>query len=150
MKNQMLVGVAVIIRSHRGREKWLIVKNFNADSWEFPKIVVRKTESSVRAVIRMAGEQGGMRTRVLEEAGRGSSTYINSGRQISQKLIYYLMLNKGDSGESIGFDNPAWLEYSKAVRKLSNKKEQGILRQAKKIYKEWEKKRKKRSLLEPQ
>jgi hypothetical protein len=148
MKNQMLIGVAVIIRSQRKREKWFVVKNSNSDTWELPKIVVRKTESSVRSVIRMTGEQGGMRTRVLEEVGRGSSTIVNSGRQISQRLIYYLMLIKGDSGESIGFDSPIWLEYSKAVKKLTSKKEQGILRQAKKIYREWEKKRKKRVLLE--
>ena len=150
MKNKMLVGVAVVIKSKRKRERWLIIKNSNNDSWEFPKIVVRKTESSVRAVIRMAGEQGGMRARVLEEAGRGTSSYVNSGRQIRQKLIYYLMINKGDSGESIGFDSPTWLEYSKAVRKLTSKKEQNVLRKAKKIYKEWEKKRKKRALLELQ
>jgi hypothetical protein len=148
MKNQMLIGVAVIIRSQRKREKWFVVKNSNSDTWELPKIVVRKTESSVRSVIRMTGEQGGMRTRVLEEVSRGNSTIVNSGRQISQRLIYYLMLIKGDSGESIGFDSPIWLEYSKAVKKLTSKKEQGILRQAKKIYREWEKKRKKRVLLE--
>src|SRR4030065_468676 len=106
---------------------------------KFAKIVVRKTESSVRAVIRMTGEQGGMRVRVLEEAGRYNSTYVNSGRQISQRLIYYLMLNKSDSGESIGFDEASWLEYSQAIKKITSKKEKEILRQAKKIYREWEK-----------
>ena len=148
MKNQILIGVAVIVKPQRGKDKWFIVKNLSNNNLEFPKIVVRKTESSVRAVIRMTGEQGGMRVRVLEEAGRYNSTYVNSGRQISPRLIYYFMLNKSDSGESIGFDEASWLEYSQAIKKLSGKKEKEILRQAKKIYREWEKKRKKRPLID--
>jgi hypothetical protein len=148
MKNQILIGVAVIVKTQRGKDKWFVVKNLSNNNFEFPKIVVRKTESSVRAVIRMTGEQGGMRVRVLEEAGRYNATIVNSGRQIFQRLIYYLMIDKSDSGESIGFDEATWMEYSQAMKKLSSKKEKEILRQSKKIYREWEKKRKKRPLVD--
>jgi len=144
MKNLILISGAVVVRKERRKDKWFLIKNIKDGNWELPKIIVRKTESSVRGVIRMTGEQGGMRARVLEEAGRYNATVTASGRQISQKYIYYLMLYRADSGENIGFEEPLWLDYSQALKKLSSKKEKQILNKAKAVLKEWEKERKKR------
>jgi hypothetical protein len=148
MKNQILISGGVLVKPGKGKEKWFVVKNSKDETWEFPKIIVRKTESSVRAVLRMTGEMGGMRAKVLEEVGRYNATATNSGRQNSQRYIYYLMLHKADSGESFGFEEPEWLDYSHASKKLSSKKEKGILKQAKKVLREWEKLRKKRPQME--
>jgi len=146
MKNQVLISGAVIVRPQKKGNKWFIVKNPTDGSWELPKIIVRKTESSVRAALRMIGEQGGLRVRVLEEAGRYNATVNNSGRVISQRYLYYLMLHRADSGESIGFEEPTWMEYGVAAKKLASKKERKILRGAKDEYRQWLKNRKKRPL----
>lgn len=90
----------------------------------------------------MMGEQGGMRARVLEEAGRISSTVKKADKVVNQKQLFYLMLHRADSGESIGFSETDWLEYSKASRKLSLKREVQVLREANKIFKSWFKERK--------
>ena len=141
-KNSILIGGAVIVKVEKKKFLWFIIRSSSSDTWELPKIVVRKTESSVRGVIRMMGEQGGMRARVLEEAGRVNSSIKKADKVISQRQIFYLMLHRADSGESIGFPEVEWLEYAKASRKLSLKREAQMLREANKIFKIWYKVRK--------
>ena len=139
MKNdKVLVSGAIVFKEYRGRLTWLIVKKNEENGWEFPKVVVRKGESSVKAVIRMMGEQAGIGAKVLEEAGRaGGSTSIN-GRVVPQKNIYYLMM-QNSAGEILGFESHKWLEYAKAMRKLSSKREKVIMKQAKKELTAWKK-----------
>jgi 8-oxo-dGTP pyrophosphatase MutT (NUDIX family) len=140
-KNQLiLIGGAVVFRENRGKRQFLLVKQKKEDKdWEIAKVTVRKGESSVRSVIRLTGEQGGMSARVLEEAGRASGTTIINGKSIPQKFYYYLMLVKGGPSELIGFDEVKWLEYADAVKKLVNKRERDMLKGAKDVLKEWEK-----------
>ena len=139
MKNdKVLVSGAIVFKEYRGRLTWLIVKKNEENGWEIPKVVVRKGESSVKAAIRMMGEQAGIGAKVLEEAGRaGGSTSIN-GRVVPQKNIYYLMM-QNSAGEILGFESHKWLEYAKAMRKLSSKREKVIMKQAKKELTTWKK-----------
>ena len=139
MKNdRVLVSGAIVFKEYRRRLTWLIVKKNEENGWEIPKVVVRKGESSVKAAIRMMGEQAGIGAKVLEEAGRaGGSTSIN-GRVVPQKNIYYLMM-QNSAGEILGFENHKWLEYAKAMRKLSSKREKVIMKQAKKELTTWKK-----------
>ncbi|HLE49070.1 MAG TPA: NUDIX domain-containing protein [Patescibacteria group bacterium] len=141
-KNILLIGGAVVVKVLNGKFLWLIVKNAENNGWELPKVVVRKTESSVRAVIRTMGEQGSMRAKVLEEVGRINSTVKKGDKVINQKQIFYLMLHRADSGESIGFSESEWLENTKASKKLNLKREVQILRDAGKMFKSWFKERK--------
>ena len=131
-KNLVLVAGACIFKEKRGSLKWFLVKQNGEDEWEIPKVLVRKGESSVRAVLRMMGEKGNMTTRVLEEAGRfGGITTVN-GKKLPQRHIYYLMLEKAQSGEAIGFSESTWLDYSKSQKTLSSKREKAVLRAASK------------------
>lgn len=143
MKNtknqQILVGGAIVFRENRGKRQFLLVKQKDQKDWEIAKVTVRKGESSVRSVIRLTGEQGGMSARVLEEAGRASGTAIINGKSIPQKFYYYLMLVKGGPSELIGFDEVKWLEYADAVKKVVIKREKDMLKGAKDVLKEWEK-----------
>ena len=93
----------------------------------------------MRSVIRLTGEQGGMGVRVLEEAGRYSSSVIVNGKSIPQKHYYYLMMQKGGSSDLIGFHEFKWVEYSDATKKLPLKKEKEMLKSAVGVLKEWEK-----------
>lgn len=139
MEQLVLAAGAIVFKEGRGKSYWLITKQAENDEWEIPKVVVRKGESSVRAAMRMMGEKGGMTTQVLEEAGRAGGVTTINGKTLPQRYLYYLMLLKEPSGEAIGFAAHKWLEYAKAVRKLSSKREQTMLRQARKEYRIWKK-----------
>jgi len=139
MENIVLVSGAILFRKGKGKSRWLVAKQSDEEGWEFPKVVVRKGESSVRAALRMMGEKGGMTTQILEEAGRAGGVATVNGRILPQRHLYYLMVLKAPPGEAIGFAEHQWLEYAKAVRKLSSKREQMMLRQARKEYRVWKK-----------
>jgi ADP-ribose pyrophosphatase YjhB (NUDIX family) len=129
-KNLVLVAGACIFKEKKGSLKWFLVKQNDEDKWEIPKVLVRKGESSVRAALRTMGEKGNMTTRVLEEAGRfGGITTVN-GRKLPQRHIYYLMLERSQSGEAIGFADSIWLDFSKTLKSLSSKREKAVLKAA--------------------
>ncbi len=136
---QIVIGGAIVFKDNRGKRQYLVVKNKEDGDWEIPKVTVRKGESSVRSVIRLTGEQGGISARVLEEAGRSSGTTVVNGKAIPQKHYYYLMMQKGGSSELIGFFAFKWMQYSDALKKLVLKKEKEVLKDAVGVLKEWEK-----------
>ncbi len=137
-RNLVLVSGACLFKERGGVRRWFVVKTKDDKGWELPKVLVRKGESSVRAVLRMLGERGGMSTRVLEEAGRAGGTTTLNGKTLPQRFIYYLMILRASS-EVIGFPEYAWFDYSKALRSLSSKREKGVLRAANKEFKRWKK-----------
>jgi len=136
---QVLIGGAVVFRDHRGKRQWLIAKQKEDSDWEIPKVNVRKGESSVRSVIRLTGEQGGMTARVLEEAGRTSGNAVINGKPVSQKYYYYLMFQKAGVEDIIGLGEYKWMEYAQANKVLNLKREKDMLKGAKDVLKEWEK-----------
>lgn len=129
----------MVFRDSRGKRQFLLVKQREEDGWEIPKVTVRKGESSVRAVIRMTSEQGGMTARVLEEAGRATTTTVINAKSIPQKFYYYLMLQKGGGNEMIGFSQFKWLQYGEAVEKAVLKRDKEMLKGGRDVLKEWEK-----------
>ncbi|KKR11826.1 MAG: hypothetical protein UT39_C0002G0007 [Candidatus Woesebacteria bacterium GW2011_GWA1_39_21] len=143
-KNMILIGGAVVSKLVRGKLKFFLVKSSDGVDWEIPKLTVRKTESSVRAVLRMIGEQGGMRARIINEASRYSTNQVVNGKSVTQKIFYYALIHRADSGESVGFFQSEWYDYAKAYKKLKLKREKSSLSSANKILKEWWKKRRKR------
>jgi hypothetical protein len=136
---QITIGGAVVFKDHYGRRQFLLVKTKENGDWEIPKVTVRKGESSVRSVIRLTGEQGGITARVLEEAGRSTGTVVVNGKSIPQKYYFYLMLQKGGPSEMIGFYEFKWMKYGDVVRKVALKKEKEIFRSAREVLKQWEK-----------
>jgi len=129
----------VVFRGNRGKTQFMLVKQKEEGDWEIPKVTVRKGESSVRAVIRMMGEQAGMTVRVLEEASRSTGNAVINGKSVSQKFYYYLMISKAGGLDAIGFHDFQWLEYGKVVKKVVLKKEKDVFRSAREVLKEWEK-----------
>lgn len=136
---QVLIGGAVVFRDNRGKRQFLLVKTSEDSDWEIPKVTVRRGESSVRAVIRLTGEQGGMTARVLEEAGRYTGNAIVNGNSVSQKYYYYLLFQKGGPSELIGFQDFKWLEAGEITKKLKSNKEKEMFKSAREVLKEWEK-----------
>ena len=142
-KNQILIGAGVIYKEVRKGRKYLIVRKEGEDKWEFPKIVVRRGESSVRAVIRMLGEAAGIGAKVLEEVSRVNSVVVVNGKSMPQRLYYYLLIQKA-AEEIIGFDKFEWLDTKRAFNKLSLKREKDVLRESEKMIKAWEKEEKRK------
>jgi ADP-ribose pyrophosphatase YjhB (NUDIX family) len=136
-KNLVLVSVAIIFREGKRKREWLITKQTESSDWELPRILVRKGESSARAALRMAGEQLGMSTKVLEEAGRAGGVTSVNDKAFPQRQLYYLMVQKAATGEVIGFAKHAWLEYARAVRNLSSKRDRQMIKAARKELKAW-------------
>lgn len=139
----LLVGGAVVYRKANGKTTWFIVKQKVDGDWELPKTTARRGESSVRAVIRAMGEQGGMRAKVLEEVGRSGGAAMIGGKTVPQRNLFYLMINK-EGQEVLGFADYQWLEYGKAIRRLASKKDQGMLRGARDLLKKLEAEKKKK------
>ena len=121
-----------------------MVKQNEKDDWEIPKIIVRKGESSVRSVIRMTGEMANINAKVLEEAGRASGATTFNYKIVPQKYYYYLMMLKAGSSDAIGFADSKWMDFSKALKSLTLKREKDIFKNAKKVLKQWEKEHPKR------
>lgn len=139
-KKQIIsVGGALVFKDFRRKRSYLITKQNEDSEWEIPKITVRKGESSVRSVIRMTGEMAGINAKVLEEAGRASGATSLNGKVVPQKYYYYLMMLKAGGSEPIGFYDAKWMEFSKALKAISLKREKDILKESKKVLKLWEK-----------
>lgn len=137
-QKEILIAGATVYKKQDDKALWFIVKQSEDLGWEIPKTTVRRGESSVRAVIRQMGEQGGMRTKVLEEVGRSVGSSIINAKVIPQRTIYYLMLQRGDN-EVLGFVEYDWVDFNKAMKKVENKKEQKILEKAREMMKELQK-----------
>lgn len=138
-KNLVLISSAILFKEDKGKKYWFLVKNDKEGGWEFPRTVVRKVESSVRASIRMMGEQGGMTVRVIEEAGRSGGVTSVNNKIVPQRHIYYFMILLSESGEAIGFSNFQWVEDSKVLRTLVSKREQQMLKNSRAELKTWSK-----------
>jgi len=144
MKQKLiLVGTAVVYRKSKDKPVWFIVKQKENSDWELPKTNARRGESSVRSVIRMMGEQAAMNVKVQEEVGRSGGAALVGGVTIPQRTIYYLMLCK-EANEVLSFLDFDWLEWGKAIKKLKSKKDIAMLKAARDLLKEIDKKKKKK------
>lgn len=140
--NEVMIGGAVVFKEGRAKKLFLLSKNNDGD-WEILKSIVRRGESSVRAVIRYTSEQGNMSTRVLDEIGRANGTATVNSRTITQKFIYYLMYFKAGA-EVMGLGEVAWFDKEQAMKKITLKREKDMLKAASSMIKEWEKTHKKK------
>lgn len=143
----ILISAAVIYRQDGNKTAWFLVKQNDEAGWEIPKTAVRRGESSVRGVIRMMGEQGGMRAKVLEEVGRSGGSASINGKIVSQRYLYYLMVQRGDP-QVLGFVEYEWLDYAKALKRLKSKKDQAMLEKARDLMKEVNKDKKRKDLMD--
>lgn len=137
--NQLSISGALVFKDSRGKRFFLLVKDEEERKWEIPKVNVRRGESSVRASIRMTGEQAGINARVLDEVGRANGALVLNGRTVHVKYYYYLMVFRA-SGEILGFKDYEWFKYDAAVKKLTLKREISSLKKAREYLKKWQRK----------
>ena len=138
MEEEILVSGAVVFHTRGGKTFWLLVKPGKDDTWQLPKGVVRRGESSVRTAIRTIDETLGIRGRVLEEAGRATINSTRDGHSFSRRIIYYLMQQKSKEPRDL-MTQFAWADFVRTHHKLSTAQEKRILNQARSLLSEWEK-----------
>lgn len=141
----LVAGAAVFRKAKNGRVTWFLVKDSQSKRWELPKALVRKGESSVRTILRVMGEQGGMNCKIVEEAGRIEDKVEVNGKRMSRRIVYYLVLEKS-AGEVLGFEEYTWADFSSALEKIGWNKEKKIFINAKKELESWLEKRKTKNL----
>lgn len=139
-KLTLVSGSIVFKQKKNGEPYWFVVREGQDSDWQLPLTLVRKGESSVRGAIRHMAEEGGMRARVLEEAGRRGGAGKVDGKTVSQRFLYYLMVYRGGE-EALEFVETDWLPYSKARARLKSKRDRTMLSAAKKTLQELEKAR---------
>lgn len=139
---EMLVSAAIIFKEVRGKRKYLIVKTKDSKNWEIPKVIVRRGESSVRAVLRLTGEQCAMSARILEEVGRHSQSVVLNGRAVNQKYYFYLLMQRFGGDEILSFDETSWVDLPSAAKKVTDKKDKEMFNNTKDVLKIWEKEKK--------
>jgi len=135
-QNQLIVGCAIIAKKRSAGDFWWLVIRQKEGGWEFPKVIARKGESSVRAVIRMAAEQGGMNAQVLNEAGHFISQTVLEGKSIQKRTLYYTMFQRA-GGEMIGFDEAKWVNSQEIIKRLESKGEKEFFKIAKRTLKDF-------------
>lgn len=137
-KDRVLIGVAIIFRGEGKKREWLITKEKEDSDWSLPRQKARKkSESTAKAAIRLAGEKLGISAKVLEEAGRaGGVTTVNNETKAKREL-YYLMIQKSADGEVVGYKEHAWLPYANAVRKLPSKRDRKMIKAAREELRTW-------------
>jgi ADP-ribose pyrophosphatase YjhB (NUDIX family) len=138
-KNFVLVAATVIFQEIDGKLLWFIAKEAEGEDWTFPKVIVRKGESSVRAALRMVGQKASMSTRVLEEIGRTGGVTTLNGKTVPRRYIYYLMVARHVGTEAIGFVESEWCDYAKAAKKLISKTDLAMLKDGRQVLKDWKK-----------
>lgn len=142
-ENLVIISVSALFKEKNGKRQWFVVRQSEEEGWELPKVLVRKRESSPKAVIRLMGEDGGISAKILEEAGRAGGVTTVNGKVLPQRHIYYLMRYDHSAGEVLGFDEYDWLEYARAVSRLFSKRDKLMLKLAKKELIKWKKEREK-------
>lgn len=135
-----LTAAPCVFRRKDDTLEWFLVKTDTGSDWEIPKVNVKPVESSVRASIRVLAEQGGMTARVLEEVGRHGGAGRVNGKIVTQRTIYYLMLCK-DAKEILGYADSTWASQATALKKLKNKRDVQMIKDAKALLKVVEEKR---------
>lgn len=108
---------------------WFLVREKEDSEWEIPKTVARAGESSVRAAVRMMGEQSGMRIKVLEEIGRHGGAAKVGERIVTQRTLYYLIAHK-EGEEVLGFVETDWVDHNAALRRVGSKLDREMLKNA--------------------
>ena len=141
---EILTGGAIVFRESKGKKQYLIVKIKDSKDWEIPKVIVRRGESSVRAVIRLTSEQCAMSARILEEVGRYSQNVVVNAKAVNQKYFYYLMMHRSGGDDILGFEDFTWVDLASATKKVTSKKEKEMLVSTKGVLKIWEKEKKHR------
>lgn len=123
-----------MFRFRHQHQEWLLVKKAGGD-WEIPKFEAKKSESSVRAVLRSLVEEHGIQSRVLEEVSRTTTTAKVKGENINKKIIFYIAKKNLEDGNVNKETQIKWFPYGSAKRNVNLAREKKVLMEANKLLK---------------
>lgn len=128
-------GAVVFLK--RNRVQYLLL-HYHAGHWDFVKGNVEPNESEQETVLRELREETGLTdAKFIEEfKERIEYFYRRQGSTIHKKVVFFLIETKTEtvkiSYEHVGYK---WLDYQKAMEKLTFKNAKDVLQKAHKLIK---------------
>jgi 8-oxo-dGTP pyrophosphatase MutT (NUDIX family) len=124
---------AVIFHKFDDEIKYLIIKTHEkfGNSWDFPKGAMEESETELQTAIREVYEETGLSIDLIGDF-RFEMHYLVKRGEILKTSIYFL----GESSDSDVKVDPMeveayeWLEYEKALSKLTYEQSQNVLKKA--------------------
>jgi 8-oxo-dGTP pyrophosphatase MutT (NUDIX family) len=122
---------AIIFKEDSIRHYLLL--NYGRDYWGFPKGIVEEGESEIEAAEREIEEETGMDSFSFIKGFREEISYSfkRKGELTKKTVIYFLAQASTDrvilSHEHVNFD---WLEFKKAIQKVTFKNSKQLLKKA--------------------
>ncbi len=110
-----------------------LLLHYEASHWDFVKGHVERNETEKDTVLREVEEESGLMDVVIIEGFRERISYYyrRRGQTVLKEVIFYLLESKTDdvkiSGEHVGYE---WLDFEKALERLTYKNAKEVLRKA--------------------
>jgi 8-oxo-dGTP pyrophosphatase MutT (NUDIX family) len=122
---------AVVFRKNQ-EVKYLLL-HYEAGHWDYAKGEVEKGESERDTVVRELREETGITDARFIEGFREEISYFYKmvGRTIHKEVVFFLM-ETGTSDVVLSFEHTGyeWLDYQKAIERLTFENAKNILRKA--------------------
>jgi len=115
-----------------GVDKYLLLQ-YEAGHWDFVKGNVEPKEAEIETVMRELREETGIAASQLIEGFRERIQYFyrRQGETIQKEVVFFLLQSKTEkvelSFEHVGY---AWLDYVRALEKLTFKNAKDVLQKA--------------------
>lgn len=118
----------IVIKREKGKPLVLIVQHSQHKGWCFPKGLIERGEKKEETALREVFEEGGVRAKIVKEAGTTEYFYVENGIRVKKKVYYYLM--EYESGEPQNHDremmDAKWVEKEKVLETLTFKSDKMI------------------------
>lgn len=132
MKKEFSAGLIVFMM--KDNESWFLLLHYQASHWDFPKGHIDQGETKHEAALRELQEETGLQAEILDDIEYTIEYYFRYPQQkeLIHKTVYFFIARALThkvilSHEHIDF---AWLPYKKALKQLTYKNAQDILKKA--------------------
>ena len=119
----------IVSKKEKSKIFILLVQHAGHKGWCFPKGLIEKHEKKEEAALREVLEEGGVRAKIIKEAGTTEYFYVENEIRVKKKVYYYLM--EYESGEPQNHDwemmDAKWVEKEKVWETLTYKSDKMIL-----------------------
>ncbi len=133
METKKEKSAGAIIFKKEGKSKKFLLLHYEEVHWDFPKGHVEKNETELETAKREIEEETGLNElEFLKKFHETISYYYKRGGKIYHKEVVFFLAETGESAikiskEHVGFE---WLEFGKALEKLTFKNAKELLKKA--------------------
>jgi bis(5'-nucleosidyl)-tetraphosphatase len=123
---------AGIIVFKRNKEIRYLLLHYESGHWDFPKGTIEEGENEKETALRELKEEAGINAKIIKDfKEKIQYFYREEGELVKKEVVFFLGETKEEnvklSYEHIGFD---WLNFEKAIERLTFKNSKEILKKA--------------------